>query len=111
MADAVGADHAFFSTCGSSLSVKSAMLSVAGPEEKLLLAGTRTSRWSPGSSWPAYARSGSSPSGTRSYGWRSGLEQSSVFHLQGGRVDPAVPSARDGPDGHDQPVGAGVRGP
>ncbi|WP_215549704.1 aminotransferase class I/II-fold pyridoxal phosphate-dependent enzyme [Amycolatopsis sp. CA-230715] len=37
MADAVDADQAFFSTCGSSLSVKSAMLSVAGPGEKLLL--------------------------------------------------------------------------
>jgi arginine decarboxylase len=38
MADAVHADHAFFSTCGSSLSIKSAMLSVAGPHEKLLVA-------------------------------------------------------------------------
>ncbi|MEQ0560034.1 aminotransferase class I/II-fold pyridoxal phosphate-dependent enzyme [Amycolatopsis sp. NEAU-NG30] len=37
MADAVGADHTFFSTCGSSLSVKSAMLAVAGPHEKLLV--------------------------------------------------------------------------
>jgi arginine/lysine/ornithine decarboxylase len=37
MADAVGAEHTFFSTCGSSLSVKSAMLSVAGPYEKLLV--------------------------------------------------------------------------
>lgn len=37
MADAVGADHAFFSTCGSSLSVKAAMISVAGPGEKLLV--------------------------------------------------------------------------
>ena len=37
MADAVGAERAFFSTCGSSLSVKSAMLSVAGPHEKLLV--------------------------------------------------------------------------
>src|SRR3982750_1876923 len=37
MADAVGADEAFFSTCGSSLSVKSAMLAVAGPGEKLLI--------------------------------------------------------------------------
>ncbi|URM92442.1 ornithine decarboxylase [Streptomyces sp. MRC013] len=37
MADAVGADHAFFSTCGSSLSVKTAMLAVAGPGEKLLV--------------------------------------------------------------------------
>ncbi|MGW8377589.1 ornithine decarboxylase [Streptomyces sp. ODS28] len=38
MADAVGAEHTFFSTCGSSLSVKSAMLSVAGPYDKLLVA-------------------------------------------------------------------------
>ena len=37
MADAVGAEHAFFSTCGSSLSVKTAMISVAGPGEKLLV--------------------------------------------------------------------------
>ncbi|URN18423.1 MULTISPECIES: aminotransferase class I/II-fold pyridoxal phosphate-dependent enzyme [Streptomyces] len=37
MADAVGAEHAFFSTCGSSLSVRTAMLAVAGPGEKLLL--------------------------------------------------------------------------
>ncbi|MCP2166482.1 aminotransferase class I/II-fold pyridoxal phosphate-dependent enzyme [Goodfellowiella coeruleoviolacea] len=37
MADAVHADEAFFSTCGSSLSVKSAMLAVAGPGEKLLV--------------------------------------------------------------------------
>jgi arginine decarboxylase len=37
MADALRAEHAFFSTCGSSLSVKSAMISVAGPGEKLLV--------------------------------------------------------------------------
>jgi arginine decarboxylase len=37
MADAVGAEHAFFSTCGSSLSVKSAMLAVAGPHEQLVI--------------------------------------------------------------------------
>ncbi|MBV9425442.1 MAG: hypothetical protein JOZ98_21220 [Solirubrobacterales bacterium] len=37
MADAVGAEHAFFSTCGSSLSVKAAMLAVAGHEGDLLL--------------------------------------------------------------------------
>uniref|UniRef100_A0AAU2VEQ8 Ornithine decarboxylase n=1 Tax=Streptomyces sp. NBC_00003 TaxID=2903608 RepID=A0AAU2VEQ8_9ACTN len=37
MAEAVGAEHTFFSTCGSSLSVKAAMLSVAGPNEKLLI--------------------------------------------------------------------------
>lgn len=37
MADAVGADHAFFSTCGSSLSVKAAMLAVAGGKGDLLV--------------------------------------------------------------------------
>ncbi|MEU0374810.1 ornithine decarboxylase [Streptomyces sp. NPDC006283] len=37
MADAVGAEHTFFSTCGSSLSVKAAMLAVAGPHEKLIV--------------------------------------------------------------------------
>ena len=37
MADAVGARHTFFSTCGSSLSVKAAMLAVAGPGEELLV--------------------------------------------------------------------------
>lgn len=37
MADAVHADYTFFSTCGSSLSVKAAMLAVAGPHEKLLI--------------------------------------------------------------------------
>jgi arginine decarboxylase len=38
MADAVGADVAFFSTCGSSLSVKSAMMAVAGGAGSLLVA-------------------------------------------------------------------------
>ncbi|MFI9491068.1 MULTISPECIES: aminotransferase class I/II-fold pyridoxal phosphate-dependent enzyme [Streptomyces] len=37
MADAVHAEHTFFSTCGSSLSVKAAMLSVAWHGEKLLI--------------------------------------------------------------------------
>jgi arginine decarboxylase len=37
MADAVGADAAFFSTCGSSLSVKAAMMAVAGKAEGGLL--------------------------------------------------------------------------
>ncbi|MGX1274024.1 aminotransferase class I/II-fold pyridoxal phosphate-dependent enzyme [Streptomyces phaeoluteigriseus] len=37
MAHAVHAEHTFFTTCGSSLSVKAAMLSVAGPHEKLLI--------------------------------------------------------------------------
>jgi lysine decarboxylase len=37
MAEAVNADHAFFSTCGSSLSVKAAMLAVAKPGDELLI--------------------------------------------------------------------------
>jgi arginine/lysine/ornithine decarboxylase len=37
MADAGGAEHTFFTTCGSSLSVKAAMLSIAGPHEQLLI--------------------------------------------------------------------------
>lgn len=37
MADAVSAEHAFFSTCGSSLSVKSAMLAVAGRHGRILV--------------------------------------------------------------------------
>jgi arginine decarboxylase len=37
MADAVRAEHTFFTTCGSSLSVKAAMLAVAGPHQKLLV--------------------------------------------------------------------------
>ncbi|MFI6936301.1 aminotransferase class I/II-fold pyridoxal phosphate-dependent enzyme [Streptomyces sp. NPDC050287] len=37
MADAVHAKTTFFTTCGSSLSVKAAMLAVAGPHEKLLI--------------------------------------------------------------------------
>ena len=37
MADAVGADHAWFSTCGSSLSVKAAMMAVAGGDGSLIV--------------------------------------------------------------------------
>src|SRR5438046_6790438 len=37
MADAVGAEQTFFSTCGSSLSVKAAMLAVAGGQGELLI--------------------------------------------------------------------------
>ncbi|KUL35589.1 ornithine decarboxylase [Streptomyces sp. NRRL F-4489] len=37
MADAVHAAHTFFTTCGSSLSVKAAMLAVASPHETLLI--------------------------------------------------------------------------
>lgn len=38
MAEAVGADSAFFSTCGSSASVKAAMMAVAGGDGSLLVA-------------------------------------------------------------------------
>ncbi|MBN9633204.1 MAG: ornithine decarboxylase, partial [Actinobacteria bacterium] len=37
MADAVGADHAFFSTCGSSLSVKASILAVTRGEGDILI--------------------------------------------------------------------------
>src|ERR1043166_3978207 len=37
MADAVHAERTFFTTCGSSLSVKAAMLAVAGPQQRLLI--------------------------------------------------------------------------
>ncbi|MFC7614905.1 aminotransferase class I/II-fold pyridoxal phosphate-dependent enzyme [Actinokineospora soli] len=37
MADAVDADHAFFSTCGSSLSVKTCVITVAGPGQRMLV--------------------------------------------------------------------------
>lgn len=37
MAEAVGADHAFFSTCGSSLSVKAAILAVTRGEGEILI--------------------------------------------------------------------------
>ncbi|MGW0162305.1 aminotransferase class I/II-fold pyridoxal phosphate-dependent enzyme [Mycobacterium sp. NPDC003323] len=37
MADAVGADYAWFSTCGSSLSVKAAMMAVAGGDGSLIV--------------------------------------------------------------------------
>jgi lysine decarboxylase len=37
MADAVHAEHTFFTTCGSSLSVKAAMLAVAGPHEQIVV--------------------------------------------------------------------------
>jgi arginine/lysine/ornithine decarboxylase len=38
MADAVHAEHALFSTCGSSLSVKAVMLAMAGPGDRLVIA-------------------------------------------------------------------------
>ncbi|MFD8705511.1 aminotransferase class I/II-fold pyridoxal phosphate-dependent enzyme [Kitasatospora sp. NPDC059648] len=180
MAEAVGADHTFFSTCGSSLSVKAAMLSVAGPHEELLvgrdahksvvaglvLAGIRPvwvdPQWDPDlhlahppsadsyraeferhpqargalvtsptpygtcadlaaiaevchargtplivdEAWgahlpfhpdlPSWAMdAGADVCVTSVHKMGSGLEQSSVFHLQGDRIDPAVLSQRE----------------
>ncbi len=156
MADAVGAEQTFFSTCGSSLSVKAAMLAVAGPDEKLLvgrdahksvisgliLAGIRPiwvePAWDPDlnlahplsvaafadkldahpdarhargrplitdEAWgahlpfhdglPAWAmNAGADVCVTSVHKMGAGLEQSSVFHLQGDLVDPAVLQAR-----------------
>lgn len=75
MAEAVGADHAFFSTCGGSLYVKPAMLSVAGPYEEPVLGGTRTSRWCRVSSCPTSVpcpeRANARPTSTRAERGRS----------------------------------------
>lgn len=38
MADAVGADHTLFSTCGSTMNVHAALLTIAGPGRKVLVA-------------------------------------------------------------------------
>ena len=112
MADAVGADTTSFSTCGSSLSVKAAMTSVAGPGEELLIsrnahepviAGVAAvchefgvplvvdEAWAPTCpSTPTCPRGAwtpaptwSSPACTR---MGSAIEQSSVFHLVGREV-------------------------
>jgi arginine decarboxylase len=63
MADAVGAEHAFFSTCGSSLSVKAAMLAVAGSHHDLLV-----SRDAHKSVVAGLIFSGGSPGGSRHAG-------------------------------------------
>jgi arginine/lysine/ornithine decarboxylase len=60
MADAVGAEQAFFSTCGSSLSVKAAMLAVAGGQGDLLISrdAHKSGRWMPAPTcaWSACTR-------------------------------------------------------
>jgi len=53
MADAVGADTAFFSTCGSSLSVKAAMMAVAMATARLLATRVATRRMVSAQSAPA----------------------------------------------------------
>ncbi|MDX6300302.1 MAG: arginine decarboxylase [Nocardioidaceae bacterium] len=88
MADAVGAEHAFFSTCGSSLSVKSAMAHPPEPgnvrraleehpDAKGMLLTTPTD-------W-----------GTCADIEGGAVEQSPEFHLQGDLVDPAVLKQRE----------------
>lgn len=64
MAHAVGAEHAFFSTCGSSLSVKAAMLAVAGGKGELLVGRAAHKSWWPASSSPGCSHAGSRPAGT-----------------------------------------------
>ena len=68
MADAVRTEHAYFSTCGSSLSVKTAIMSVTGPGRRCSSRATRTSRSSPESSSRASAPCGSPRASTPT--WR-----------------------------------------
>jgi Orn/Lys/Arg decarboxylase, major domain len=75
MADAVGAEQAFFSTCGSSLSVKAAMLAAAAAAATYWSAGTRTNRWWPGSSSAACSHSGSGPGTTNGCTWPTRLRR------------------------------------
>ncbi|MFE5590039.1 aminotransferase class I/II-fold pyridoxal phosphate-dependent enzyme [Streptomyces sp. NPDC056549] len=129
MAEAVGAEHAFFSTYGSSLSVKSAMLSVAGPHEELavgrdahksvvsglLLSGIRpvwvdpqgdvdrhlahpptAAAFEEAPELPPWAMdAGADVCVTSAHKMGSGVEQSSVFHLQGDLVAPEVLKGRE----------------
>src|SRR5258705_3517452 len=65
MADAVGAEQAFFSTCGSSLSVKTAVLAVAGGQGDLLISRDAHKSVVAGLvSFPACSRSGCGPAMT-----------------------------------------------
>jgi len=64
MADAVGAEHAFFSTCGSSLSVKAAaMLAVAGHDGHLVLGRDVHKSVVAGLVFSGFSRAGCAPSG------------------------------------------------
>jgi lysine decarboxylase len=118
MADAVGAEQAFFSTCGSSLSVKAAMLAVAGGQGDLLLsptpygtcadiasiAGICHARGQPlivDEAWgahlpfhpdlPTWAMdAGADVCVVSVHKMGTGFEQGSVFHQQGGLVDPLL---------------------
>lgn len=69
MADAVGAEHTFFTTCGSSLSVKAAMLSIAGPHEQLLIGRDAHKSVVSGLILSGVQRSGWSHSGTQTSSW------------------------------------------
>jgi arginine decarboxylase len=71
MADAVGAEHAFFSTCGSSLSVKAAMLAVAGGHRELLVSRDAHKSVVAGLILSGCNRGGSSPATTTRYIWRT----------------------------------------
>ncbi|MCI2240005.1 hypothetical protein MO973_36375 [Paenibacillus sp. TRM 82003] len=123
MADAVGTRKAFFSTCGSSLSVKAAVISVAGPGEKLLIsptdwgtcadiAGTAEVCHAFGvplivdEAWGAHlpfhpdlpswgTDAGADVVVTSVHKTGGAIEQSSVFHLQGDLVNPDVLKERE----------------
>ena len=71
MADAVGAEQAFFSTRGSSLSVKAAMLAVAGGQGDLLISRDAHKSVAGLVSFPACSRSGSGRAMTPGCTWRT----------------------------------------
>lgn len=69
MADAVGAATAFFSTCGSSLSVKAAMLAVAGGRGELLISRDAHKSVVAGLVFSGCGRGGSGPGMTPGCTW------------------------------------------
>ena len=71
MADAVGAEQAFFSTRGSSLSVKAAMLAVAGGQGDLLISRDAHKSVAGLVSFPECSRSGSGRAMTPGCTWRT----------------------------------------
>ncbi|MHA7178652.1 hypothetical protein ACX80J_00905 [Arthrobacter sp. MDB2-24] len=64
MAEAVGADRTFFSTCGRSLSVKAAILAVTHGEGEILIGRDSQNTWSRDWSWAACSLGESGRAGT-----------------------------------------------
>ena len=71
MADAVGAEQAFFSTCGSSLSVNAAMLAVADGQGDLLISRDAHKSVVAGLVFSGCSRSGSGCAMTPGCTWRT----------------------------------------